>query len=558
MKRVSRMLSVLLVFTFMLSAAASAAFAAQYQRVEDFTLEKTDSGVTVTLPEGYAAKGYWKLFWKNEVTGDVQSDAFKADTPAYEIQAEDGAEYSFQLFYAKKRGLLPSSWEEEQTGPQGPAVWKVLWMDIQTVGFPDAGIVNTMTEDDHRISDEAARDFESLIEEYTDGLVDIEITRMTLEEPVTTMAYYPESGYCIEQADVNMKHYAMRKYDSVFVFGRMDHILTKYNGFMCRTETSREDPGYSFIRLAGNDCYPTDQAVIKYVCVHEFLHQLGSFYDTYRLEIPDPDHPEKYGYDPVPGGILEPQFFIEALTMTAVNEEGKYVGVPPEAWQYRPTRTTGKRDLRELQNREAPADKRWQKDIPAAPAETSESDEAGYDPEIFGTLNEAEYRYENTVMGLGCVLEDWRFMTAEEYFSTYTVSSIIDAEETAAYYSDAVLSRYAESYDAPHNVTVGVMYPTESFLQQYNDVSWLQIQKELLEQSVSKTSLEEFSCEIIPCRVGDLALSGLKSNYLIGGVRVYQLEVSWLNGNLMNDIFVTSYMLDDCEEILKAFYPLDK
>lgn len=556
MKRVRRTIAVLLILAFTLAAAVPAAFAAQAQRVEDFTVEKTDSGVTVTLPAGYADKGYWKLFWKNEATGEIQSDAFKVDTPTYEIPAEAGAEYSFQLFYAKKRGLLPSSWEEEQTGPQGPAVWKVLWMDIQTIEFPDAGIVNTMTEDDHRISEEAAKDFEALIEEYTNGLVDIEITRMTLEEPVTTMGYYALDGYCVEQADIDMKHYAMRRYDSVFAFGRMDHILTKYDGIMFQTETSREDPGYSFIRLAGEGCFPPEEAVIKYICVHEFLHQLGFFYDTYRLEIPDPDHPEKYGYDPAPGGTIEPQFFIEALTMTAVNEEGKYVGVPPEAWQYKPTHTTGKRDLRELQNQEAPADKRWSK--AEAPAETPEPYGAGYDPEIFGTLNEEEYRYENSVMGLGCVLEDWWYMTADEYFSTYTVSSIIDPEETARYYSDAVLSRYAESYEAPRNVTVGVTYPTESFLEQYDDASWIQIQKELLEQGVAKSNLEDFSCEIIPCKIGNLALSGLKSDYLYGGVRIYQLEVSWLNGEILNDIFITSYMLDDCEKILEHFYLLDQ
>ena len=116
--------------------------------------------------------------------------------------------------------------------------------------------------------------------------------------------------------------------------------------------------------------------------------------------------------------------------------------------------------------------------------------EAGHDPEIFGTLNEEEYRYENSVMGLGCVLEDWWYMTAEEYFSTYTVNSIIDPEETAKYYSDAVLSRYAENYVAPNNVTVGVTYPTESFLEQYDDASWIQIQKDLLEQGVNRETCE--------------------------------------------------------------------
>lgn len=550
MKAAGRILSVLLILAIAFIAAAPAAFAANNQQVESFTTDRTDSGVKVTLPAGYADKGYWKLFWKNDTTGDIQSDIFTVDTPTYEIVCEAGEEYSFQLFYAKKRGLLPASWKEVKEELPGPAVWKVLWMDVQTIEFPDAGIVNVMTEDDHRISEEASRDFESLIEEYTGGLVDIEITRMTLEKPVTTMAYYPENGYCVEQSDVNMNRYAFRRYDSVFAFGRMDHILTKYSGFMCPAE-NREEPGYSFIRLAGEDCYPTDEAAIKYVCVHEFLHQLGDFYDTYRLEIPNPDQPEKYGYDPTPGGILEPQFFIEALTMTAVNEEGKYAGVPPEAWEYKPTHTTAKRDLRELQNREAPEDKRWQK---AEPAVTPEPSESPYDPEVFGIVNEEEYRYENTVMGLGCVLEDWRFMTAEEFYGTYTVSSIINPEETAADFSDAVLTRYAESYDMPCNTIMGILYPTETFLVQYDETAYLARRKELLEQSAPAAGLNDFTCEIVQSRIGDRVLSGIKSECLIGGVRVYQMEVNWPDEDHMNEIFITSYMLDRCNEILKAFY----
>ena len=555
MKQVWRIITAFLILAVVLTAAVPAAFAVKTQQVEDFTAEKTDSGVIISLPAGFADEGYWKLFWKNETTGDVQSDVFSVETPAYEITAEDGAEYSFQLFYAKKRGMLPVSWKEEAVKQQGPAIWKVLWMDVQTIAFPDAGIVNEMTEEDHRISEEAAKDFEALIEEYTSGVVDIQITRMTLEEPVTTMAYYIENGYCVEQPDVNLKHYAMRKYDSAFVFGRMDHILTKYNGFMCPTESSREEPGYSFIRLAGEECLPTDEALIKYVCVHEFLHQLCSFYATYQLEIPDPDRPENYGYEPTPGGILEPQFFREALTMTAVNEAGQYVGVPPEAWEYKPTSATAKRDLRELQQQEAPAEKRWQK---TEPAETPEPAESPYEPAAFGTLNETTSRYENTVMGLGCVLKDWLFLTAEEFHGTRTVSSIISPEETAADFSDVVLTRYAESYDMPCNVSMGILYPTEAFLAQYDETAYLTRQKELLEQGAPEAGLEDFSCEIIPCRIGGRELSGIKSNYLIGGVRIYQLEVDWLDGDHMNDVFVTSYMLDRCDEILENFYFPDR
>ena len=547
-----------LLLAAMLLAVLPAAAAEKNVQVDSFTVETTDTGFTVILPEAYAAKGYFKLFWKNEQTGDIQSAVFEVDTPTCAIEADTGAKYSFQLFYAKKRGLLPASWKEDKPEePQGPVVWKVLWMDARTIEYPDAGIVNRMTEEDYRISEDASKDFEALIEEYTGGLVDIEITRMTLEEPVTTMTYYPDTGFCVEQSDVNMKHYAMRKYDSVFVFGRMDHILSKYNGFACRPENSREEPGYSFIRLAGEDCLPTDAAAIKYICVHEFLHQLNFFYETYQLEIPDPDKPENYGYGPVPGGILEPQFFREALTMTAVNEDGKYVGVPAEAWAYRPTKATAKRDLRSLQDQEAPADRRWQK-AEAEPAETAAPAEIRHDPEALGTMDEDRAVYENTVMGLRCKLDNWLWMTGEEYYTRYNVQWIIDPEEQDMDFEDGLAPLYAESYDLPQNILFQILYPTETFIAQYDEAAFMEKMKTLLDKGSLKADfIGDFRCEIVQSRIGNRTLPAVKCSYLVSGIKIYQLNVQWLDGDHMNSIQLTSYMTDDFDSILERFRLLD-
>lgn len=122
---------------------------------------------------------------------------------------EAGADYRFALFYAKKKGGLPSSRDgDKPKEPEGPSVWKVLWMDARTIEFPEAGIVNTMSEEDFLISEEAAQRFEALAEDYIGGLVDIQVTRMTLEEPVTEMEYYLEDGYCVAPDSVNADHYA--------------------------------------------------------------------------------------------------------------------------------------------------------------------------------------------------------------------------------------------------------------------------------------------------------------------------------------------------------------
>ena len=97
--------------------AAVPAWAVTIAQVEDFTVERDGGVITVTPPEGFAEKGYYKLFWKDEATGEIQSDVFPADTPSYRIEAEEDAEYSFQLYYAKQRGKLPSVWKEDRPEP---------------------------------------------------------------------------------------------------------------------------------------------------------------------------------------------------------------------------------------------------------------------------------------------------------------------------------------------------------------------------------------------------------------------------------------------------------
>ena len=102
----------LMLLAAMLLAVLPASAAEKNTSVGDFKVERTDSGYTVILPDGYAEKGFFKLFWKNDLTGETLNAVFPVDTTAYQIETEAGAEYSFQLFYAKKRGLLPAGWKE--------------------------------------------------------------------------------------------------------------------------------------------------------------------------------------------------------------------------------------------------------------------------------------------------------------------------------------------------------------------------------------------------------------------------------------------------------------
>ena len=543
------------VWLLLVSVLLSVMPAAFAGRVEEFTVETSESGVTVILPAGHAEKGFYKLFWMDNNTGEIKSDVFPVDTPEYRIEAEAGADYRFALFYAKKKGGLPSSWDGDKPNePEGPSVWKVLWMDARTIEFPEAGIVNTMSEEDFLVSEEAAQRFEALAEDYTGGLVDIQVTRMTLEEPVTEMEYYLEDGYCVVPDSVNADHYAQFTYDSIFVLGRMDGIYVKYNGIARNPDNSMDDPGFSFICLVGDDPADMNGGGIENVCVHEWLHQLGFYYGSFKLEIPDPDHPENYGYDPAPGGTLDPQFFREALTMKSRTEDGRYVGVPAEAWQYKPTHKPKKWDLSHMQNQLVPEELRWQK---AEPAETPEPAENPYVPEVTGTLVN-EYKYENKTMNLGCVLMDWLFLTGDEYFAGHTLMPLIDPEETAADFTGGLVAEYAESYNAPCNVLFEITYPTESFIAQYDEAAYLEKTKGQLEEGAAKAGLKDFTCEILPYRIGEKTLSGLKTSYLtINGVKVYQVGISWLGGDHLSTVEITAYMVDRIDSIVEKLYWLD-
>ncbi|MBR6443135.1 MAG: hypothetical protein IKS46_05565 [Clostridia bacterium] len=532
---------VMVLIPFMLLCAS--AYAAQ--RIEDFTVEKSGAFLTVTVPDGYPDKGFFKLFWKHQASGDVQSAVFPADTLSYQIEAEAGAEYSFQLFYAKKRGSLPAFWKNDQPKePRGPAVWKVLWMDAETIDF--RGFTNHMTEDNHRLSEEASESFEALVEEFTGGLVDIEITRLTVDEPVTHLFYDPNFGYYLKQDDINMKHYAMHRYDTVFVFGRMDHIYRIYDGISVKSETSREDPLFAFIPLTGDEVPPEERAEkmerLKYICVHEWLHLMGYFYSTYRLEIPNPDKPEEYG-STGEYGADDMQLIKDALVMNVISEDGRYIGVPPEAWQYMPTHATGKRNLSQMQEEKPPAEPPFREKRDSGTSDTS------VDPAILGTLD--GIRYENGYMGLGFIGYNWRFLSMKDYLSVFPAYIVSEIEKNNQE-NDNQYILAAGSLKEPLMFRLAVNHSGAAVVKEKGEEAWLQDRIAELEQF----QMEDYQCEVIHRRIGNIPLFGLKYSYSNNSFMSYSEVLYRLNGDRLDFIVIGTFMFDNCDSILERFCPL--
>ena len=530
------------------------AWAAPIGPVENFTVEQDGGVITVTPPEGYAEKGYYKLFWKNETTGEIRSEVFPVDTPSFRIDAEEGAEYSFQLHYAKQKGKLPSVWKEDrpEETPSGPSVWKVLWIDAPTVDF--RGITTQMSEENYQASGEIAQAFEAFAEELTLGRVDIEITRMTLDTPVTELEYSPETGYFIDPDNCDMKHYAMRKYDAVFVIGRFERILRRYNGVTVQVDNPKETPGYSFIPLYADDievCGGIDY--LRDVCVHEWIHQLVFLYETYHLQVPDPDESEKYGYAPyLEGGGLDHGLFRDALTMTAVSEDGRYIGVPEGAWQYKPTHYAQK-NLSALQQEKVPDWPVIQAEEPA-PAETALAD---IDPAVFGTLDAVNGIYDNAYMGLSLNLSGCSVYSVDNLPYGGTSADIREDDPEFIKNDDSVLALFAANASEPADVSLIVSKAPAQFIRENGEEAYLLELQKNFERWADQYKPAEFSSELIERKVAGQTMPGIRLFYMYGDIPSWQEILIRQDDDHLNTITVNAFMFDIGQDMLDRFTRLD-
>ena len=65
---------------------------------------------------------------------------------------------------------------------------------------------------------------------------------------------------------------------------------------------------------------------------------------------------------------------------------------------------------------------------------------------------------------------------------------------------------------------------------------------------------EDFSCEIIQRQFAGETVSGLKSNFTYSGIKVFQTQVYYLNGDYVDICTVTSYLTDNGDSVLEQFY----
>ena len=99
------LLAALLITVFPVSSLAA------WEKLTNFRTSTTESVITVSLPDGYSDKGYYKLFWQEKQSDEIHSAVLSVETKTYEIRANSGSEYSVALFYARTKGSLPAKWD---------------------------------------------------------------------------------------------------------------------------------------------------------------------------------------------------------------------------------------------------------------------------------------------------------------------------------------------------------------------------------------------------------------------------------------------------------------
>lgn len=152
--------------------------------------------------------------------------------------------------------------------------------------------------------------FKSSCEELSGGKINVNYDMITIQEPITSLAYDNENGYYVEPENVEDKmepYLKAKNYDHIFVCLRLGD-----------NEHQEDIPVYDWIGLGGMDylgigfsnirlpnssksyTYKYDARINTFpeeVFIHEFLHSLERNAKECGLETPELHDYKKFGYD---------------------------------------------------------------------------------------------------------------------------------------------------------------------------------------------------------------------------------------------------------------------
>ncbi len=254
---------------------------------------------------------------------------------------------AFVLTLAMLTGITASAdTSKPQNDSHSSATWNILWINIDTIKFN--GITAQMYDSDYEASLMISKRFEDFIEKSTNNALNINIVYKTITEPVTSMSPV-YNGYWVSPTDIDRyinDYWSERPYDAIMVIARMDGISRGYWGLAQGPSIIKDSQsGYSFVPfLDGESKYYLEETPEnphpEEPYVHEWVHQVEFFYNLNGLNVPGADDSKKYGYECLSGcgynGFF--QYYNDILSSCVLYDD-QYIGVPAEAWSYKPSQT---------------------------------------------------------------------------------------------------------------------------------------------------------------------------------------------------------------------------
>lgn len=182
--------------------------------------------------------------------------------------------------------------------------------------------------------------------------------------------------------------------------------------------------------------------------------------------------------------------------------------------------------------------------------------ETAEDISIFGEQDGA--KYENATMGIGCVLEGWKYGTQDEIMARYNLVQSSSSEEVAELLKNntAVIVMYANSANQTQNASLTLDSQAAEFVKAYGEAFYIQALINQYETIAPGQGWQDFTCEAIEYQIGTKTVKGVKDSFILNGVKVYQKQLAWLNGDYVDILTVSCYLTDDCDSVLEHFYLL--
>ena len=175
---------------------------------------------------------------------------------------------------------------------------------------------------------------------------------------------------------------------------------------------------------------------------------------------------------------------------------------------------------------------------------------------LFGTISGDTY--ENTFVGMGCLLEGWHYYTDAEIEATNQLTMEKVSEDIQDLINQNITVMAAETADSLMNVNIQIRNVQE-YVSVYNQYGLTFIAESSLDQF--KSSLESSGMSDVQLSLGSMNIGGndipyIGGQYGLSGFTLYFRQLWVLRGDFLVYLTATTIMTDRTDEVFSHFYLL--